>query len=160
MIDRDTCFLFSFLWNKQNSVCHYYFFGVGTLDLIWLRSSYTANPWENNLHKLEFRLCLVQASTLNEGSLHLSYELEYLIMRHIIISEYVVCFKTLLCALRLFPLTFIVIKNVRQMLVLEHIYRLGGNVFSMKCHHSGVSTLRFPGEQVFLLNLQGGFSVY
>lgn len=27
----------------------------------------------------------------------------------------------------------------------------------MKCHHRGVSTTRFPGEQVFLLNLQEGF---
>ena len=35
--------------------------------------------------------------TLNYGSLHLSYELQYLIMRHITVSEYLVCFKAPLC---------------------------------------------------------------
>lgn len=32
-----------------------FFFGFGTLHSIWLRSSYMADPWENNLHKLEFQ---------------------------------------------------------------------------------------------------------
>ena len=35
--------------------------------------------------------------TLNYGSLHWRYELEYLIMRHITVSEYLVCFKAPLC---------------------------------------------------------------
>lgn len=42
-----------------------------------------------------------------------------------------------------------------------HTYtRIRGNVFSIKCHHTGVSTVIFPGEQVFLLNSHKSFLLY